>query len=298
MDRDIKEEKNILGMLNERAKELKCLYKIEEIINDLNISLDEKFRKIIGIMPSGWQAGYQYAVRLECEGKTYLSADFKESCWGQSSPITADDQVVGSLDIYCESRDLKTGSSPMLPEEQDLLNSIAGKIGQFISRQNLKNTILSLNRAVKTPEGNSENRWESTLELLQHIDRAMYEKIARKMLNHLCWIGIKEARSILQCIGMKKECSLLPPAVDLNTPLEKASKSAADHLGELVFPMASKFLNNNEVMGLIKKWVDDEKVHFLSRTLEMSESSWRISLTRCTAIIIWKIREKSLKLQG
>ena len=41
--------------LQERAKELTCLYKIEEVLNTQDISIEDAFNKIIEAIPPGWQ---------------------------------------------------------------------------------------------------------------------------------------------------------------------------------------------------------------------------------------------------
>ena len=45
----------IVDDLKERAKELNCLYEIQEILNDFDASLDEICSRIIKAIPPGWQ---------------------------------------------------------------------------------------------------------------------------------------------------------------------------------------------------------------------------------------------------
>ena len=46
---------DILQSLHERAKELNCLYRVEGIINREDLSLEEIFRGVVEVIPSGWQ---------------------------------------------------------------------------------------------------------------------------------------------------------------------------------------------------------------------------------------------------
>ncbi|RPI99302.1 MAG: hypothetical protein EHM31_10410, partial [Candidatus Aminicenantes bacterium] len=45
----------LFSTLNERAKELSCLYRIEEILSIYDVPLEEVFRQIIEAIPPGWQ---------------------------------------------------------------------------------------------------------------------------------------------------------------------------------------------------------------------------------------------------
>ncbi|MBI9101516.1 MAG: nucleotidyltransferase domain-containing protein [Spirochaetales bacterium] len=260
-------------MLNERAKELNCLYKIDEIIKDNFLKVEDKLQAIIKRMPQGWQYPSRYSIRIEYMGNIYLSEEFQESPWVQFSPISVDEDILGKIEVFCENTDEIGSNNPFLVEEQNLLDSIAEKISLYLSKEKLKVTIESLSQVKALLAGQSDKKWEVILELLKQIDLPLYKKVSRKMLNHLCWIGVAEARNILQCIGMKKSCSLLHTSTEMNTPMEKRSIDSIGQLGTLVFPIAAKVLNNDELVFLISKWVADEKVHFLTRTLEMSESS-------------------------
>ncbi len=50
-----KPETALLSTLHERAKELSCLYKIEEILSNFSLSLEDVFRRVITVIPPGWQ---------------------------------------------------------------------------------------------------------------------------------------------------------------------------------------------------------------------------------------------------
>ena len=45
----------LIASLQERAKELNCLYRIDDILKDLDEALDSVFPKIIQAIPPGWQ---------------------------------------------------------------------------------------------------------------------------------------------------------------------------------------------------------------------------------------------------
>ena len=55
MNKRNKQIDNLLRDLQERAKELNCLYKVEEILNDPTANIDEQLQRIVEILPCGWQ---------------------------------------------------------------------------------------------------------------------------------------------------------------------------------------------------------------------------------------------------
>jgi len=68
----------IFQSLNERQKELNCLYGVLELFQNVNESLDFVFRKIVKLIPKGWQFSSVCVVRITFEDQIYCSEDFIE----------------------------------------------------------------------------------------------------------------------------------------------------------------------------------------------------------------------------
>jgi len=45
----------LLGPLQERAKELRCLYRVTEALGRIDAPLDEVFANVLSAIPEGWQ---------------------------------------------------------------------------------------------------------------------------------------------------------------------------------------------------------------------------------------------------
>ena len=54
----------LLYSLHERAKELNCLYRIEEILSQPQLPTQEIFDRIVRAIPAGWQ--YPEACQARC----------------------------------------------------------------------------------------------------------------------------------------------------------------------------------------------------------------------------------------
>ncbi len=133
--------KKALERLNERAKELNCLYHIEEILHIENQSLEHLFGKIIETIPPGWQYPTICEVRIVFEGKNFQSADFKETEWTQRADIIVDNNMAGFVEVVYTQLIKLVNNSQFLAEEQKLLNSIAHTISDHIFSRRVKSSI-------------------------------------------------------------------------------------------------------------------------------------------------------------
>jgi hypothetical protein len=151
-------EQKIL-LLKEREKELKCLYKVNEIINE-NLPVDEFLMEIVKHIYGGWQYPVILKVKIRFENKIYTEDEWTETEWVQSADIVIDDKVFGTIEVfYTEFRKL-VGNSQFLPEEQKLLNTIATNISTYIFNKKLLKTVETIEREnsedVRKSEDSSE----------------------------------------------------------------------------------------------------------------------------------------------
>lgn len=124
--------------LNERTKELDCLYRA---INLLGIaehgSLEKAIQQVADLIPSGLQFPKVACSRLVIGEQEYRSERYVHSRWLLIADILADEENVGSLEVaYVEMRP-DSFKGPFLEEEVFLLNAVACLIGQTIYRKKL-----------------------------------------------------------------------------------------------------------------------------------------------------------------
>lgn len=136
-----------LSGLKERAKELKCLYEVEELMKDPDKELREIFKGLLEIIPLGWQFTTVCECRIIYEGEHFFTEDFKETEWMQIAEINIDGNIAGEIQV-CYTQFIRlTGDSQFLPEEQKLLNSIAERLSRFIFNQKLRKSVEVLSKA-------------------------------------------------------------------------------------------------------------------------------------------------------
>jgi signal transduction histidine kinase len=130
--------------LGERVKELNCLYTISNLVEKNPISLDRILRGIVDIIPPAWQYSEITCARINIGQQIFLTANFTETSWKQSSDIFVHKVKEGSLDVYYLEERPKCGEGPFLKEERNLINAIAKRIGEIIERKRLEKQVLEI----------------------------------------------------------------------------------------------------------------------------------------------------------
>jgi len=257
----------ILQSLQERAKELNCLYRIDEILNQHDIAVDEVYRRLIEVLPPGWQYPEICQGSMIVNGKSYHADGFVETPWSQKADISVEGDVVGHIAVFYTEKRLKEDEGPFLKEERRLINAIAERVGFFIIQRRLRSAHESLQSAMQSETTRHRQPWGILLEFLERTDQNLLNRITRKMINHLCWNGVSEAQPLLQeCLQDNKLADDQVP--DENRPLQRRRLRDAADLTEKTFEVASRHLSESEIVACIQSWINQEKSTFLIKSLE------------------------------
>jgi pyruvate,water dikinase len=261
--------------LQERAKELNCLYKIEELMNKPDSQIDEVCQRIIEAIPPGWQYPDICVAEVKLEGKSYFSPGFKKTPWLQSTDIIVQDKKVGEINVYYTNEMPKADDGPFLKEETKLLHTIADRLSHFILYNRMKTVFQDFQSAKKDIIEHKASEWQVALNFLRQTDKNLFINISRRMLNHLCWSGIAEAEMLLQNseTGWKKEKIELED--DENRPFNKKVLTFSEKLSDKTFKIASKYLTSEQILQNIQKWIQEARLSFLvqvaNRNLPLAE---------------------------
>jgi len=274
------EEKNqpiehLVKELEERAKELNCLYKIEDALNHSDISLEEAFNMVIQAIPPGWQFPDITKVKLDFKGSTFTSEDFSESLWFQRSEIKVNEEVVGSISVYYIKPIRDYDEGPFLKEERKLLNTISERLGHFILHKDTFAFISELQEIRDISTGNLKHKWQVVLDMLNKTDRPLFNTIIRKLLHNLCWQEIKEAQQLLKDAGVDQSSDddLDHDGIfDENKPLKKKSLDNNKFV-QTVIRLADENLHDDEILAKMQKWMYEDKCSGLVKAVETMETS-------------------------
>ncbi|MFO7910880.1 MAG: ATP-binding protein, partial [Desulfotignum sp.] len=142
-----KELKKYAYMLNERNKELQCLFRISGLINDPANSMDDIIGGSITLLANAMQYPENACGRIKYKTREYTTQNFIKTKWKQSRDIVVNDEAIGCVEIYYLKKMSVIQNSPFLEEEEALINSVAMRLGQTIARQQAEARILHLEKA-------------------------------------------------------------------------------------------------------------------------------------------------------
>ena len=140
--RDISERKQAeeelqmsMSELDERVKELNCLFEISRLVEKRNLTLDGIIQGIIDLIPAAWQYPDITCAKINLKGTEVKTRNFKETIWQQTSDIIVHGVQSGNLVIGLLEERPERDEGLFLQEERALLDAIAERVGRIIERK-------------------------------------------------------------------------------------------------------------------------------------------------------------------
>ena len=112
-----------------------------------------------------------------------------------------------------------------------------------------------------------KEEWPVILKMLKLTDQNLYRGIARKMLNHLCWSSIPEAEHYLQSMSLHGDTTVRDDTDDWNRPRQKLGPDADIDVSAAAFKIASDHLSDDEILELIQRWIQEDKLSFIAQVV-------------------------------
>ncbi|MFW5931335.1 MAG: PAS domain-containing sensor histidine kinase, partial [Desulfosalsimonas sp.] len=126
--------KNYAGQLNERNKELNCLYGISRLVEEPGNSLDDILQETINILASSLQYPEAACGRIKLGEKEFATGNFRETRWRLAENITAGGRPAGVIEVFYVEKKPASDHGPFLTEEKSLLHAVAERLGHIIER--------------------------------------------------------------------------------------------------------------------------------------------------------------------
>ncbi len=257
----------LLYDLKERAKELNCLYEIQELLNKPGITLDEIFAGIVRAIPPGWQYPDVCRAKIIYGDQVYQSPGFGESPWVQRANIVVRDAMVGQIGVYYTEERPAADEGPFLKEERKLVDTIAEQVGLYILHQQLREVFQEQQKTGKERQA----EWWVILNMLKRTDPTLLVRLSRKMINYLYWSGVSEAERLLeQFTPVYRKDQEIP---DTNQPFQIQRGSDSLAACDEVFELASQHLSKETILENIQLWIQEDQSGFLIAVLINPSSS-------------------------
>ncbi|MGE5236182.1 MAG: PEP/pyruvate-binding domain-containing protein [Acidobacteriota bacterium] len=267
-----KTTEHLLWALQERAKELSCIYEVEELLNNSETPLSEVFSGVVRAFPPGWQYPEICQARIEYAGQTFVPEEFTESPWVQSADIVVQDRVVGRISVYYTKEMPQADEGPFLKEEGKLIRTIADRLGHFIQHQELRTLVQDWRQAADAVATRGTSEWRVGMNLLRRTDQELFVRISRKLANHLSWSGIAEAHPLLHGLGGDRGGES-GQVGEHNEPSLRRPLDASLELADRVFALASSYLSEEEILARIQRWMHEDRSSFVVKTVMDPRSS-------------------------
>jgi len=219
--------------LRERVKELTCLYKLAQLADRPNITLDEILQGIVELLPLAWQYPEIAGTRIILDGRSYATGNFKEDVQKQSAAIVVSGERRGCIEVVYLEEKPELDEGPFLKEERSLIDAVARQISLIMQRRKADEERLRLQ------------------DQLRHADRlATIGQLAAGVAHELN----EPLGNILGFAQLAKKCQGLPqPAKGDIQKIETASLHAREVIRKLMLfarqmpPQKTKVNLNNVV---------------------------------------------------
>lgn len=255
---------DLLNSLQERAKELECFYAVQDVLAAGDQSIETICRQLVEVIPPGWQHPEICQVRILIGNASYASPGFVETPWAISADVVLQEKVVGFVAVQYAVEVEEAIDSVFLPEEHRLLQAIADRLGDYLRHRRDRQLFEIWGTPPEQIPKHERSDWQIALDAISRSSPDLHRNLARKMLNYLCWSGVKEAEPLLKSFHPEKlHFESEEYHGDWNTPREGHGFGISPFLGPRVFNVAAKHLDGDQILNLIQGWVREDKQSFL-----------------------------------
>ena len=124
------------AQLRERIKELDCLYRLTNLIEQHGGALDKILQNTVELLPVSWQYPEIACARIRYQSRVFTSVNFKKTQWRQESPIIISGIVEGMVEVRYLKKMPDLDEGPFLKEERLLIDAVSSRIARAAERIN------------------------------------------------------------------------------------------------------------------------------------------------------------------
>ncbi|MBF0292092.1 MAG: PAS domain S-box protein [Nitrospinae bacterium] len=128
--------------LDERIKELNCLYGISKIIAQCGKPIYEIFEEVVRLIPRGWIYPEITCARIIFDGQEFKTENFRQTQWRLSSDISVSGKVVGKVEVCYLEEKPTLDEGPFLKEERALIDQLSRKFGIMLERKQVEEELI------------------------------------------------------------------------------------------------------------------------------------------------------------
>jgi len=200
--------KTVLHSLNERTKELNCLYLVDEILQDFNLPLESVFSKLNEVIPKSMQYVDICRTCIIYDNKEYVNETFKKTELKLSAQSFSDWKKIEVCVYYIKPVKIEHRTI-FLSEEHKLINTVTEKIARYIEYRQLRDMLNKKMASSETksdiiPTGNLETWLKSFSLSSDNIQQITRVKIIFRKGETICKQGALTNHIMLLSEGLTK----------------------------------------------------------------------------------------------
>ena len=251
--------------LNERVKELKCLYGISKLVEKDNLTLDEILQRTVELIPPSWQYPEITSARIKLDNRSYKTKLFKKTDWTVAQLIRVNKRVVGVLEVFLSEQKPERDEGPFLKEERNLLNAITERLGHIIEN-------IQANEALRRAHDELQVRIEErTKELAAQNLQLINEIREREKIEE----ELQKTSEKIKIFAYSIAHDLKNPAISISGLAKILNKKFADELGDKGKKICKQIQQSSEDIASLV-----EKINILISTKETPLNIEKISLKK------------------
>lgn len=131
------ERTNLLRTLNEREKELNCLYSLSRLLDRTGITLEGILEGLVNLIPLAWQYPEITCTRIIYGNKEFKANNFEDTKWKQSADVMFYGVKAGCVEVCYLEEKPESYEGPFLKGERDFLEMVAERLGRTIERKKM-----------------------------------------------------------------------------------------------------------------------------------------------------------------
>lgn len=240
--------------LVERAKELECLYLIEETLT--SDSLTHSLHKLTSIIPMGFRNTFNCVVEIKFDEQIIGPKAITKYGDVLESAIIVNGQNRGYIKVMYPKHTFPENDIIFLDYEIRLLNTISRRISEAI----MKIDSFQLY--------NYRNRWEAILDLLQKTDHEILLYVCEKMLALMAGIN----PNMVENIYTEMDLVSYNLSNEVNFPLDTLPEVDVIRLSKILFYNQAMNLSDSQIYDYINLWVYQGKTHKLIKIVDKRDS--------------------------
>lgn len=279
------EKNNALKSLNERIKELQCLYGLSKIVETPEITLSHIFQALTNLLPSGFNHSQQACARVVFENQEFKSHNFVQTEIKLSANLFLYDHLAGVVEVYYLPSEINNEKPSFSKEETELLEAIAERLSHIIQREMVQQ---QYNVASEELRKQAQTLWETNLEI-----KTLYDELTEKNRR-------------LQELDILKSDFIATVSHELRTPLVPIRESVAlildGILGETTEQQKNALnvglRNIDRLTRLINDLLDLSKIEAGKMNLNPEETNLAALIENTISTFISQAKNKGLELKS